>query len=278
MARRHLRFVLLLYFAVLALAATLKTSGAQEPGGGGGRRGGSVREFLGLGPAPDPEAAKKGEPIYLANCAGCHGKDGRGAQAPSLTRMPLVLHDEKGEKIAPVLKEGRQGMPPFPQLSPDEVFLISQFLKLQIELAANRGSYGATYANLRNQVTGNAGKGEAFFQANCTNCHSASGDLAQIGAKFPQATALKNRILWPATPGPARAKVTTPEGKEIEGRIKTNNDFELSLVDANGAYHYWPRAAVKIEIEDKLAGHRALLPKYSDADINDLAAYLVTLK
>ena len=35
---------------------------------------------------------------------------------------------------------------------------------------------------------------------------------------------------------------------------------------------------MKVEIEDKLAGHRALLPKYSDADIHNLTAYLVTLK
>src|SRR5215510_9597716 len=276
--RRHFRFVLLLFFGVIALAATLTRPNAQEPAGGGGRRGGSMREFLGLGAAPDPAAAKKGEPIFLENCAGCHGKDGRGGQAPGLTRMPLVLHDEKGEKLAPVLKEGRQGMPPFPNLSQDDVFLISQYLKLQIELAANRGTYGATYAGLRNQVTGDAKKGEAYFQANCAGCHSATGDLAKIGAKFPQLAALKNRILWPSTPGPARAKVTTPDGKIIEGRVKTNNDFELSLVDENGNYHYWQRNTVKIEIEDKLTGHRALLAKYSDSDIKNLAAYLVTLK
>ena len=34
----------------------------------------------------------------------------------------------------------------------------------------------------------------------------------------------------------------------------------------------------KVLREDKLAGHRALLPQYSDADIHNLAAYLVTLK
>jgi mono/diheme cytochrome c family protein len=278
LARRHFRFVLLLLFGMIALAATLTQPSAQEPAGGGGRRGGNMREFLGLGPAPDPAAAKKGEPLYQANCAGCHGKDGRGAQAPSLTRMPLVLHDEKGEKLAPVLKEGRQGMPPFPKLSQDDVFLISQYLKMQIELAANRGTYGATYSEMRNQVTGDAKKGESFFQANCASCHSATGDLAKIGAKFPQVAVLKSRFLWPATPGPAKAKVTTPDGKVFEGRVKTNNDFELSLIDANGNYHYWPRYAIKIEIEDKLTGHRALLPKYGDADINNMAAYLVTLK
>jgi cytochrome c oxidase cbb3-type subunit 3 len=277
LTRRRFRFALLLILGTLASAAAFTQPNAQEPTGGGGRRG-NIREFLGLGPAPDPAVAKKGEPLYLENCSGCHGKDGRGAQAPSLTRMPLVIHDEKGEKLAPVLKEGRQGMPPFPKLSQEDAFFISQYLKLQIELAANRGTYGATYGNMRNQVTGDAKKGATFFQANCTSCHSTTGDLAKIGAKFPQLAVLKNRFLWPATPGPAKAKVTTPDGKVIEGRVKTNNDFDLSLIDANGDYHFWPRRAVKIEIEDKLTGHRALLPKYSDADINNMAAYLATLK
>jgi cytochrome c oxidase cbb3-type subunit 3 len=35
---------------------------------------------------------------------------------------------------------------------------------------------------------------------------------------------------------------------------------------------------VKLELEDKLAGHRALLAKLTDKDMHDLTAYLVTLK
>ncbi|NOT61955.1 MAG: c-type cytochrome [Acidobacteria bacterium] len=238
----------------------------------------NMREFLGLGPAPNPELAKKGEPLYLQNCSGCHGKDARGAQAPGLTRMPLVVSDYKGENMLPALKEGRTGMPAFPQLSKEDVLNISQWLQLQVELAANRGTYGGTYGNLRNQVTGDPKKGETFFAANCTTCHSATGDLAKVGAKFPQVAQLKNRFLWPTTPGPAKAKVTTADGKIVEGRVKANNDFEISLTDAQGNYHYFQRQAVKVEIEDKLTGHRALLPKYSDADINNMAAYLVNLK
>ena len=56
------------------------------------------------------------------------------------------------------------------------------------------------------------------------------------------------------------------------------NDFDVSLVDTRGQYHHWPRDQVKVENQDKLSGHRALLPKYTDADIHDLTAYLVTLK
>src|SRR6266704_3447435 len=57
-------------------------------GGGGGR--GSTREFLGLGPAPDEAAAKKGEPLYKQNCGTCHGDNARGSQGPSLVRSVTV--------------------------------------------------------------------------------------------------------------------------------------------------------------------------------------------
>jgi cytochrome c oxidase cbb3-type subunit III len=33
-----------------------------------------------------------------------------------------------------------------------------------------------------------------------------------------------------------------------------------------------------VEVEDKMAGHRALLAKYSNADIHNMTAYLAALK
>ncbi|HKA02285.1 MAG TPA: c-type cytochrome [Candidatus Solibacter sp.] len=248
-------------------------------GGRGGRGGrGTTREFLGLGPAPDEAAAKKGEPLYKQNCAACHGENARGAQGPNLVRSVVVLHDEKGEEIGPVIKNGRPGMPGFSVFSQDDLYNISQYLHLQVELAANRGTYGSTYSALRNQTSGDPAKGEAFFKASCTSCHSVTGDLARIGAKFPQATALQSRYLWPAVPGPETATVTTPSGQKITGTIRRLSDFDVSLTDSNGEYHSWPRDRVTVQIQDKLAGHRALLPKYTDADIHNLTAYLVTLK
>jgi cytochrome c oxidase cbb3-type subunit III len=249
-------------------------------GGGGGRAG--TREFLGLGTAPDEAAAKKGEPLYKQNCSTCHGETARGAQGPNLVRSVVVLHDEKGEEIGPVIKSGRPqgGMPGFANFSADDLYNISQYLHLQVELAANRGTYGATYGALRNAVKGDAGKGEQFFRGagGCTQCHSTSGDLAKIGAKFSQASALQSRFLWPASPGPVKVKVTLPSGEGIDGTIRVMNDFDVSITDNAGGYHEWPRGQVKVAIEDRLSGHRALLPKYTDADIHNLTAYLVTLK
>ena len=123
-------------------------------------------------------------------------------------------------------------------------------------------------------------KGEQFFNGagGCTHCHSVTGDLAKIGAKFPQASAMQSRFLWPATPGPAKVTVTVASGESINGTVRTMNDFDVSITDTGGRYHQWPRDQVKVEIEDRLSGHRALLPKYTDADIHNLTAYLVTLK
>ena len=118
----------LLTGALLALSVLLSSLAAQEDvppaaagrgrGGGRGGRGarGGTREFLGLGPAPDEAAAKKGEPLYKQNCATCHGENARGSQAPNLVRSVVVLHDEKGEELGPLIKSGRPqaGMPGFP--------------------------------------------------------------------------------------------------------------------------------------------------------------------
>ena len=246
----------------------------------GGRGAAGTREFLGLGPAPDAAAAKLGEPTYKENCGACHGETGRGAQGPNLVRSTVVLHDEKGEEIGPIIKNGRPqaGMPAFPSLKSEDLYNISEYLHLQVELLANRGTYNQTYANLRGQTSGDAQKGQLFFQTNCSSCHSAAQDLAKIGTKYSQAAAMQSRFLWPAPQGPRKATVTTSDGQTFVGAVMKYDDFNISLRMPNGDYHEWPADSVKVKVEDKLGGHRALLPKYTDADIHNMAAYLVTLK
>lgn len=282
----HSRKLRILVALLWIFAVTQVYLSAQEGTPSRSQRGGrgNIREFLGLGPAPDPIAAERGQKLYASACAFCHGEKARGAEAPSLVRSPLVLHDEKGELIAPVLIKGRtdKGMPAFPSLTEAQTYDIAQFLHLQIELAANRG----TYKRL-NLVTGDAHKGEAYFNGvgRCNTCHSINGDLAHIASKYPP-DQLQTKFLWPDAGGgfegsSARAKkvtVTLPSGKMVSGTLKSLDDFTVALYDAAGDYHSWSRDNVKVEIEDRLAGHRQLLDKYTDADIHNLLAYLVTLK
>jgi len=271
--------------ALACMLAAVGPVGAQEepPAARGGRGGGNLREFLGLGAAPDVSAAARGEILYAANCAFCHGAKARGAEGPNLVRSALVLHDEKGERIGPVVAKGvlEKGMPAFPNFIEGQLYDIAQYLHLQVELVANRGLYKRL-----NVVTGDAKAGEAYFNAHCGSCHSVSGDLAHIGGRYP-ADQLQNRFVWPGAGGFGRGgggarsrkvKVTLPSGESVIGALKQIDDFNVSLYDSVGYYRSWPRDTVKIEIEDRLSGHRQLLEKYTDQDMHNLTAYLVTLK
>jgi cytochrome c oxidase cbb3-type subunit 3 len=52
------------------------------------------------------------------------------------------------------------------------------------------------------------------------------------------------------------------------------------LYDSAGEYHSFGRdgATPKVEVHDPLKAHRDLLAQYTDADIHNMTAFLVTLK
>lgn len=232
--------------------------------------------FLGLGREPDAAAAKRGETLYQQNCQACHGIKARGGIGPNLVRSVLVLHDDKGEEIAPFLKEGRpqNGMPSFAQLTDAQRYDIAEYLHMEIELAANRG----LYKHSGEMTSGNVEKGKEFFTAHCATCHSATGDLAGIGSKYSEPSAMLARLAWPDTRGPRKATVTTPDGKQLVGVLQHYDDFETTLKTSDGGTKTWPTDSVKVDIPDKLQGHRALLPTYTDDDLHNLTRYLLTLK
>jgi hypothetical protein len=74
--------------------------------------------------------------------------------------------------------------------------------------------------------------------------------------------------------------VTPTSGQPVSGALDRVDDFSVSLRDASGEYHSFTRegAVPKVEIHDPLKAHSDLLGKYTDADIHNVTAYLVTLK
>lgn len=266
--------------ALIAIALAGQMRGAQQ--GGPESRVEHGRQFLGLGPPADTVAAARGQKLFLQNCGFCHGPNATGAEGPDLLRSTIVLHDEKGETIGPVVLKGRpdKGMPSFSGLTPAQIYDLAEFLHLRVEQAANRFGY-----KIQNVVTGNAKAGEEFFRGagECITCHSPTGDLAHIASKFEPAD-LQAQFLYPVespdkeSANAVRVTVTLPSHERISGKLKRMDDFEISIWDASGAYRCWPRTEVKIEISDPLAAHRELLSKYTDTDMHNVLAYLETLK
>lgn len=288
-----LKLVLVLMALVASAAVPLPAqehprdiSAPEQPPKPSPRRRGAegTREFLGLGPAPDAAAAARGAKLYASACSFCHGPEARGAEGPNLVRSTLVLHDEKAELIGPVIHNGRpdRGMPAFPNFTEQQRYDIAEFIHMQVELAANRGTY-----KLLNIVTGNAKAGEVYFKGagKCNTCHSVTGDLAHIGSKLDPGD-LQQAFLYPSSRGydfvqpPAqKVTVTLASGKVLSGTLKHLDDFNVLMYDSAGGFHSIPRTKdVKVDLEDKLAAHRRLLDQYTDADVHNLTAYLVTLK
>jgi cytochrome c oxidase cbb3-type subunit III len=241
------------------------------------------------GSGQDPAAFERGGKVFATYCAGCHGAAGKGGPgAPDLIRSVLVLDDEKGILIAPVIREGRpdKGMPKLP-LSEGQIADIVAWLHVRTYSAGHRGTY--TYGNV---VTGDARKGEAYFNGagQCSGCHSATGDLAGIGKKY-EPFSLQMRWLQPrssarragaAAGGNAlpTVKVTLPSGESFSGTLDHIDDFTVSLRDSSGQFHSFSREGdtPKVEVHDPLKAHTDLLRQYTDADIHNMTAYLVTLK
>lgn len=255
---------------------------AAMSGRGGARRMGgasAVRQFLGLGTAPDAAAAARGKPAFAENCAACHGPDARGGIGPNLLYSSQVLDDDHGEKLVPFLRTGRpeKGMPPFAALGDKTLTDLAEFLHQQVENYANRG----TYQNTNNIMTGDPAKGAAFFQKNCVQCHSLTGDLKGIGAKFRPLDLQRTMIFPSREDHPARqvrATVVTREGT-IAGRVTKIDDFTITLIDDKGLVHAFERGPdVKVTLKDPLQWHKDFAYRLSDQDMTDLVTYLGTLK
>src|SRR5437879_13498359 len=67
-------------------------------------------------PPAAPEQVAHGQQLFKSNCGFCHGSDGRGGETgPNLVRAQLVLADQHGELMTPIVQNGipAQGMPKF---------------------------------------------------------------------------------------------------------------------------------------------------------------------
>jgi mono/diheme cytochrome c family protein len=256
---------------MLLLAAPLLM--AQEPAK-------SRPNFFGLAPPPDLAAVQHGQQLFVTNCGFCHGSTAKGGNnGPDLVRSVLVLRDE-GSAVAlgPVITAGRaeKGMPKF-KMSTREIKDIAAFLLSLSQATVNRGDY-----KILNVVTGNANAGSVYFQQHCGTCHSSTGDLAGIAAKY-DAPDLQARFLYPKTRkserSQVRATVTLASGESITGPLKAIDDFTVVLVDASGRYRSWQiGGGIKVALTDPLSGHEQLLDRYTDADMHNVLAYLETLK
>ena len=298
--------------AAVSLVTMIAALSAQAPapppagrGTGAGRQGGrgAAPTFPEqMRPPGDPAEIAHGKSIYDVTCARCHGSDLRGGDlgGPNLLRSQTVMNDQAGETILPVVRAGRPNtsmpnMPPMPAMNLPEadVRAVAAYVHSVTRLLSRTGvpAPGSNFGAF-NRLVGDSAAGERYFTATCSACHSATGDLKGIGSRITDVMELQN--FWVAG-GPVAGRgrgaggepvkpvtvtITQPSGQKIEGRLVHADDFVVTLAADDGTLQSIARsgATPKVEIHDPRAAHKKLLASYTDKDIHDVTAYLLTLK
>jgi mono/diheme cytochrome c family protein len=223
--------------------------------------------------------AEAGGGLFQQNCAFCHGRDAMGGETgPDLTQSKLVLADVNGDKISPVVREGRieKKMPAFNFSSQELLSLVAFIHAREAAAVAQKGKRrGVTVADLQ---TGNVQAGKQYFNGagTCSKCHSPTGDLAGIATRY-QGLQLEERMLYPKD-AKSSVIVTLPSGEKIAGTLAYEDEFTIGLRDGNDTYRSWAIPNVKYKVDSPVDAHVELFSKYTDDDIHNLMAYLQTLR
>jgi cytochrome c oxidase cbb3-type subunit III len=242
-------------------------------------------------PPGDPAQIARGKTLFEINCRGCHGPDLRGGDlgGPNLLRSQVALSDQNGELIVPIIEGSRKnmGMPAIP-ISTDDAKVVAAYVRSVIATIQRQGAPPSAGREVPSILVGNANEGKAYFAVKCANCHSATGDLSKIAERISDPKRLQNT--WLAGGGRnenpqsdarrATVTITLPSGEKFEGHLVRIDEFLVTIELADGSARTFRREGdtPKVVVSDPLQGHRDLLAQYTDKDIHDVTAYLVTLK
>lgn len=238
----------------------------------------------------DQAAVNRGREDFLSNCSFCHGQDARGtSRAPDLARSFVVLSDVGGHQLGQFLQTGLPslGMPPFPNLSGQQVGDIATFLHFQVQAARSSGKP-------MNILVGDAKAGKAYFDGagRCSTCHSVKGDLKGIGSKY-NPVLLQDKIVNPRYAGqgyyavptvrlpyPRRVNILLSSGQIVSGTLLYLSEFAVTLRNSTGERQTYKRdgQVPQIQVIDPLQAHQNMLMKYTDLEIHNLTAYLAEQK
>jgi putative heme-binding domain-containing protein len=244
------------------------------------------------GRRPGSQAAKSGEQspgkqLFEQRCSSCHGLDAGGAMGPNIQGIPFRLG---ADTVKGIIQNGMGGggMPAFAgQLDDAQIQqIVDYLLTLQHKDSA--------------AITGDPAKGKEVYDASgCASCHIIAGQGGDAGPELTTvgslrgAGYLRNAVLYPGTDLPQAhvfletgglldylfIHLVTKEGKAYDGTRVVEDSFRIVIEDATGNFLSFRK--VDLRELDKDPG-KSVMPsvrgKLSEEQVNDLVAYLASLK
>ncbi len=209
----------------------------------------------------------RGQRNYVAQCAACHGIDGKGGNAGPALNTGNFKHASSDEALFQVINKGIPGtVMPASSLNPVPVWQLVAYVR---SLSKDR---------VRAIAGADPAKGEELFrQHRCSNCHEKLGpDLDNIGAKRTP-DELRKSILDPqaeVAPEWWRYKITTRLGRKMTVHRLNEDTFSIQYSDG-GSLKSILRSEIRSFEEDHSSPMPSFQGKMSEEELNHLVAYLL---
>jgi len=214
--------------------------------------------------------------LYNANCITCHGANGDSIPGVNL-RTNQFRRAVTDADLNRLIQTGIPGtaMPPGRYTTADLAGLVAYIRSMRDFAAA--------------PPRGDALRGQTIFEekGNCTSCHRVNGkgsrvapDLSDIGA-IRSPDALQRSLIDPTgsmLPLNRYVRAVTRDGKTITGRRLNEDTYTVQLIDTEERLV----SLIKSELREYTVLKTSAMPSYKEkltsADLDDLVAYLRTLK
>jgi putative heme-binding domain-containing protein len=235
----------------------------------------------------DPNAVTQGAILFRQECVFCHGVSARGGmRGPDLT-TGAWSHGGSDAELTTTITEGVPGTAmPANKLTGDEVKAIVAYLRSLQQAAV--------------PAAGDARRGEALFFGvqRCSSCHIVSGRGGLLGPELTTVGSARSRAyLVESIREPGRrftenrsfgddytlrydtVTAVTADGSSVVGVPMNEDTFTVQIMDTSERVHSLDKKSLKSFRHE----NRSLMPTYapdrlSDADLDDLVAYLQTLR
>jgi len=229
-----------------------------------------------------PADIENGARLYQSSCAGCHGPGGDMVPGTDLQTGQFRRATTDAEVIR-IIQSGIPGttMPPS-SFTETQAGSIVAFLRNAA--TAGRGGRGGAAVK-----TGNAATGKTLFEGKgaCATCHRVGGtgprlapDLTDVGlVRGPDE--LHRKMIDPSAlvrPGNRYVEATTRRGAKVSGRLLNQDTFTIQLLDSNERLVSLSRSDVQTFTFVKESPMPSYRDKLTSGELDDLVAYLLTLK
>lgn len=220
----------------------------------------------------------RGKQLFLGHCAPCHGPTGDGGKGANLAR-PTLPRATGHAALFRVIRDGVPGteMPGAWEMIDHEIWQVAAFVR----------TLGRAPVEI---ASGDRDRGEQLFRTKgkCLQCHTVGGAGGRMGPVLTEvgfrrsAAFLRKTLIDPQSTiaeGFMFLELITKDKRRISGIRLGEDTYTIQLRDlSDRLYSFWKRDLLEIHKDDTHTPMPSFRGTFSDAEMEDVIAYLLSLR